>query len=298
MNYEKVFIPTLRRLSQLVSKQYGCRFEYLNDMDLRKSENPELVKQLIAGTPAMTENGMFFPILPNGVLMGAAYVAGHRKLGQTEVSSLNQVVRMVLESTLLNVERLDTIEVLELQLERLNDDPDQNLISLADRRPQKIIDVDVNKSRLKERLSFPFLVEAQSEEDAFRMALEIHDHSGRRFFAPIEDLDTSAFADAGALREMGPISVYATCFEYLSPEVQQVWLDYFAGPRGRGCPQLIVGTTRSYSELKLDTEVNNDFLAKLTVGYLFLSQPFSVYKSGDILEFFFDSLTGRSQTHS
>lgn len=298
MNYEKVFIPTLRRLSRLVSRQYGCRFEYLSDIDLRKYEDASIFDQLSKGKPAMTADGMFFPVLPNGVLVGAAYVAGHRKLCQNEVSGLNQVVRMVLESTLMNVERLDTIEILESQLERIQSNPNKNLIRLEDRRHSKALDLEVNKTRAKEKLSFPFLVEAHCEEDAFRMALEIHDLSGRKFFAPIEDLDTSAFQDAGALRSMGPISIYATCFEYLSPTVQQVFLDYFSGPRGRGCPQLIVGTTRSYADLKLDKEVNDDFLAKLTVGYLYLSQPFSVYKSGDILEFFFDSLTGRTQTNN
>lgn len=297
MNYQKVFMPTLQRLSDLIRKQYGCRFEYLNEVELR-GQNLLLIYELLkAGKPAISDKAMFFPVSPNGELLGAAKIAGHQKLAQGEISNLNQIIRMVLESTLLNVDRLDTISILEDQLNKSAEGETHmpNIIRLSDHKPAPEIDPrELDRWKLKERLSFPFLIEAQSEEDAFRMALEVHDVSGRNFFAPMEDLEASTFTDLESLKSLGACTIYVSSFDQLTEPIQKTLVDYYNAERGRRSPQIIVGTTRAYSDLKKDVMINSEFLSRLSVGYLYLNQAFSFYKSGDILDFFFDSLTGRA----
>lgn len=299
VNFEKVFIPTIRRLSDLIQKQYGCRFEYLNDTALKTDVVVEIYDLLKSGKPAMNEGSLFFPVMPNGKLMGAAQIAGSQKLGQAEIANLNSTIRLVLESTLMNVDRLDTLNVIEEQLERLVNEKAEisNIISLRElRQAREVNPAELDRWKLKERLSFPFLIEAQSEEDAFRMALEVHDVSGRNFFVPLEDLEAHTFASVENIRSLGACTIYATGFEALTLPVQKMLLDYYQSERGKRSPQIVVGTTISYPEMKTDPTIDAAFLSRLTAGYLYLSQPFNVYKSGDILEFFFDSLTGRTRS--
>jgi hypothetical protein len=303
VNYEKVFIPTLRRLSDLINKQYGCRFEYLNTLSLQKGSLEVVLRLLEQGKPALTESAIFFPVMPDGKLLGAAQIHGHQKLGPGEIANLNQTIRMVLESTLMNVDRLDTLHQLEEQLDRMSNHQasHSNLVDikdLKDRRKTEVDPKDYSRWKLKQRLSFPFLIEAQTEEDAFRMALEVHDVSGRNFFTPIEDLDVSTFASVDSIKSLGACTIFAQDFEHLPLDTQRMFLDYYQSPRDARSPQVVVGSVRSLSDLRTDAAINQDFLGCLSVGYLYLNQPFSFYKSGDILEFFFDSLTGRTSATS
>jgi len=302
MNNDRPEIKTtLDRLSKIVRRQYGCEFEFLDHTQLQTQALNEIYELLAKGKPAMNEAALFFPVIPNGRLVGAAQIEGHQKLAQSEIANLNQTIRMVLEAYWLNEDRLETLNTIEAQLNRIltKDSAFSNIVDFRDLKSARETDVDSNRAvrqPLLERLNFPFLIEAQTEEDAFRMAFEIHDLSGRNLFVPLEDLEATTFATIESLASLGACTIYATDFEVITPELQKFLVTYYQSPRSRRTPQIVLGTTRSLTELKLDPMINKEFLSQLTTGYLYLSQPFSFYKSGDLLEFFFDSLTGRSKT--
>ncbi len=306
MNNTQVFKPTLDRLSQLVLKQYGCHIKYLDFNTLRTPEYKMAFMNLCRGERAELEGKILFPIILEQQLTGAAEAnLGHR-LSDNDLYRLDHTVRMILESSLENMSRLDTLEILEQQMKEVQDienreiEQSAKVVNLADHRKalafeyeEKFEDELSNEFAFLETMSFPFLIEAQTNDDAFKMALEIHQLSGRRIFLPLGDLSPETFESAQSLRELGSATLYTSGIEKLDSKIQQTIVEYYKGERKKDDPQIIVGTVMSYSELKKSETLLPDLVNRLAVGYLYMRQSFNHYKDGSLMDFFVDSLTGR-----
>lgn len=302
INYAQVFLPTLERLSQLVNKQYGCEFKYLDFKTIKSIEYKPIYMTLCKGLRASYDEKIFFPIVLDQQLTGAVEIEVQSPLTERDLSRLDHTVRLILQSSLENVSRLDTIEVLEQQMKNYEEkqnvplEVSTKVISLDDRRQALAFELEEKDDAFNflETMSFPFLIEAQTTDDAFKMALEIHQMSGRRLFLPLEDLAPETFDSAQNLRDLGAATLYTTNIAKLSPKIQNTIVEYYQGERQKDDPQIIVGTVESYAELKLNKKLLPDLVNRLAVGYLFMRQSFSHYKSESIMEFFIDSLTGRA----
>lgn len=300
VNFTQIFLPTLERLSQLVHKQYGCGFHYLDSNEIVDARYSQIHGILTAGKMARSGECVYFPILLDQQLNGAVEIAPKDLMDDQTIHRLDQTVRLVLQSSLENVHRLDKIEVLEKQMQDATKPitataADSNIVNLAERRLSKEQSQLPEKALpLLETMSFPFLIEAKEEADAFKMALEIHQLSGRRIFLPIEDLSDDTFDSAENLRDLGAATLYTSKVEALSPKIQQTLVQYYAGERKKDDPQIIVASTKSYAELKSHSNLIPDFVNRLAVGYLLMRESFNYYKADDIMEFFIDSLTGRN----
>lgn len=128
------------------------------------------------------------------------------------------------------------------------------------------------------------------------MALEIHSRSGRLAFLPATDLSPSAFESAETFKNLGPLTIFVQEVSKLTFEQQNALVAYYALARDKDCPQIIAGTTLTLAELKKSCKILPALWPQLTVGFLSMTQPFETYKRENLVEFFFDSLTGRNNT--
>lgn len=300
LNFNQVFLPTLERLSQLVHKQYGCGFQYWDSAEIVSARFSDIRNVLGAGKTARSGECVYFPIFFEKELNGAVEIQPSQTMDEKTLHRLDQTVRLVLQSSLENVHRLDRIEVLEQQIQNSVDkevfsEVETKVVNLAERRhARENAELPEKALPILETMSFPFLIEARSEMDAFKMAVEIHQLSGRRIFLPIEDLAPETFDSAATLRELGAATLYTAKVEALSQKIQQTLVQYYAGERKKDDPQIIVASTKTYAELKQNGNLIPDFVNRLAVGYLLMRESFSYYKADDIMEFFIDSLTGRN----
>lgn len=286
--------PTLDRLAKLISRQYGCEMVYLFENDLNKELIPKQRQEMLKGLPLTQDENVYFPVLVDQTLAGAARVARAQDLTSSGKNYLHQVIKMVLETKLKDIDRLQLVEHFESQLQVAEAEAKITPIDHARGGGENAI-VGMPSSQYEESFDFPCLIESKDSFDIFKMALEIHQAAARFAFLPIQDLAAGVINSAAELSTLGRVSLFVDDIKRLT-FAQQSSLSSFLTERERlESPQLIVGSTRAYGELKSDPEVHPGFLSQISIGYLQLKQPFNTYKKENLIQFFFEGLTGRAR---
>lgn len=286
--------PTLDRLAKLIERQYGCEMIYLFQNDLQKEVQPKLRQEMLKGLPLTHEEKVYFPVLVNQTLAGAALVKKANDLTTSRKNYLHQVIKMVLETKLVDLDRLQLVEHFESQLQVAEAEAKITPITHMSGGGENAI-VGAPSSEFEENFDFPCLIESKESFDIFKMGLEIHQAAARFAYLPIQDLEAGVIESSEKLASLGRVSLFVDDIKRLTFG-QQSALSLFLQTRERmESPQLIVGTTRAYGELKNDPEIHPGFLSQISIGYLQLSQPFSTYKKENLIQFFFEGLTGRAR---
>jgi hypothetical protein len=291
----KSVLQTVEKLSRLFEKQFGCRMSFSGHEEFLGGDHKDLYHLLRRGEPVTAEDSIYFPVFFHEDLVGAAHVITTKQFESHTLKHLHGVIRLMIENRLSKMENIEILTELEMHLlsqqaraQSLNRD---NVVKLSAYKsnPYPLPENKINKS-----FSFAFLIQSQDPEDIFKMALELHSRSGRYAFLPIRDLSPDTFASAEAFKKLGPISVFLSDITTLSIEQQNVLLKYYQSARDQDCPQIIAGTNVSVAALKNDARILPELLQYLSVGFLALNKPFAIYKSENLLDFFYDSLTGRT----
>lgn len=286
--------PTLDRLAKLISKQYGCEMVYLFQNELNSELVPKQRQEMLKGLPLTQDENVYFPVLVDQTLAGAARVARAQDLTASGKTYLHQVIKMVLETKLQQLDRLQLVEHFEAQLQVAEAEAKITPIDHARGGGENAI-VGGPASEYEETFDFPCLIESKDSFDIFKMALEIHQAAARFAFLPIQDLAAGVIDSTASLTTLGRVSLFVDDIKRLT-FTQQGNLSAFLSERTRlESPQLIVGSTRAYGELKSDPEVHPGFLSQISIGYLQLKQPFNTYKKENLIQFFFEGLTGRAR---
>lgn len=291
-SFENLFKPTIDRLAHLIMRQYGCQMEYLHLTELQRAVLPTLRHQLATGQCVSSGEHWFIPVFLNRRLAGAAQIHQVLNLSTNELRFLQQVVQTVIEATLLNLDRMELLEELEGQLKLF--DQNQNVLPLSHFRPNPH-PVRNKFGRNEDRsFDFPCLIESENTSDIFKMALELHNYANRYAFLPLKDLNSEIWSSFDQLQKIGNASVYIEDIFSLTIEQQKYLCEFLRSRVRRESPQIIVGTCTPYRELKTSSAIYPPFLDEVTIGYLHMSHPFSVYQKENLIDFFFEGLTGRT----
>lgn len=294
---------TVARLSGVVEKQFGCKLAY-EPLEAIAHDHGATTENfymtLRKGEPVVASGSVFFPVFLDGDLAGAASIPKRDEITERTLNYLNSIIRMVLESRLTNSEHLDFLEELEHNLSEFA----APVTAAAPVRPNNVIrfrDYQENpfplpKWEVNRPLNFSFLIESRNPDDIFKMAHEIHCRSGRFMFLPFHDLSPAALETPEAFKSLGPMTVFIGDITTLTFDQQRALAKFYESSRDKDCPQLVAGTLMNVSELKRSCKVLPELWPYLSVGFLAMTQPFDVYKKENLLEFFYDSLTGRNQT--
>lgn len=289
--YNHLLNPTIERLKRVFHNQHKADFSFVSRSELDLSSNTGLREELLKGKPLFCGDDVLMPIFLRGSLAGAGKLTRAASLLEDQLRYLHQVMRMMIESSLMNIDRLDTLELLENHLKSI-ETKKTNVVRIKDYQ-ETGYEVENKFRKLTAALNFPCLIESVRPEDIFKMSLEIHEFSCRYAFIPLSDLAKDVFETPEKMKSLGPVSIFIEDIMSVDLGLQKKFIQFLDSKRDRLSPQFIVGTTAPYSELKKSPLISSEFLSKITIGYLYMSEPFNVYKSENIVEFFFDSLTGR-----
>lgn len=301
----KIFLPSIARLSEYVRQQYDCAFNF-QDAENLQSElelNPTLEERLHNESIVIDGDWVCFPIFSSHEqrLIGVARISRSEQFRPSDLTGLEKIIQLVFESRLSGAELLHNLEMTADNLQVLKSGPsnDKKIIQLS-RYKKNLFPLSAKADTAI--LNFPFLIQAVSVNDIFKMAIEIHTQSQRYAFLSLHDLDPTALETADSIKNLGDVTIFVPDITALTLEQQTQVERYYSSQeaptsdplRAKLKAQFIVGTTRPVDELKVNHKVSHLLLSQLMVGYLSLSQPFSSYKRENMLEFFFDSLSGRA----
>lgn len=297
MNYENTFLPTLERLAQLIHRRYGyeCVYQPLDQLSAfaarPEADWAHLELELAKGRSVSAGDWIFLPIFSDQTLAGAVRLSVHKH--DENLEPLCRTIRLVVESSLSHINRLDLLKQFETYTEEMKEREQRpNVVVPLQRFQPNPFPLPQKKSNAA--FNFPFLIESPEADEAYKMALEIHSRSGRYAILPLCDLSPSVFEDPESIKKLGPITIYIEEISALPFKTQLHLLRYYQTSRDKNCPQFVSCTTKSVSDLKRSQEVAPELLSFLMIGYLCMQQPFATYKRENILEFFYDNLTGRT----
>lgn len=288
MNNEKLFLPTVARLASLIGRRYNCEFTYQPITELRRDNLTTLRQGLAEGKPISAGDWVFFPVFVGNDLAGAGCISSRDSLSDKDLKYLNQVIRLVLEGSLNHIERLDILTGFENHMES---QASNNIVQLN--RFQKNL-FPLPENDVTSAFNFPFLIESRSSDDIHMMAVEIHSRTNRYAMLPFEDLSPSVFTHADGLQSLGHISIFVRDVSALTYLQQEQIVKYYQSKRNKECPQIIAGSLMPLGLLKNSCKIAKELLPLLMIGYLCMSKSFEEYKRENVLDFFYDSLTGRS----
>lgn len=285
------------KLSQLILRQHGCTVQYLEANDV----SSEIKTALSTKSSVVHGENLYVAVLTHSTLRSVIEVKHGHDLEQDAIHSIETLCQLLLETALEKVETLEKIETLEAQLELTHLHQNQSeakVVRMAHFRDTENTLIGSPRSEFQNEFDFPCLVEALSELDIFKMALEIHQTSARAIFVPFKDLESGIENSIEALNKLGRVTIYIPEIQDLSLDRQSALNKFLDFRIPKLSPQIIVGTTGTYGELCRSPQIDPAFLKKITIGYLQLNQPFSTYKKENLIQFFFEGLSGRSRLNT
>jgi len=303
MNYKTIFLPSVDRLSKLVRHRYGCDFEYEPFTENETSLLAPLSTDLKKGMPISSGDSVFFPVFSGDELAGAGYLSKPAPLSKSDVMYLHQIIRLVLESSLNSVDRLDILEEFESHLAEENQTAKASKPRTADKKVVSITSRQKNPFPLTacadmgDELNFPFLIEGLSAIDIHKMAVEIHSRTSRYAFLHMHLINPEAFTSTAAIAALGPITIFIEDLQALSDgQKTQVANYYQAISRPKDGPQFIAGSMKPITDLKHQSSAMSSLITVLSIGYLCMNHPFETYKRENLLDFFYENLMDRHPT--
>lgn len=278
----------LEKLGSIIVNKFGCN---IRSVDMNALTH-ELRAELQNGQPLTQAENVYIPILTGAGLESVVCIEHAHDLAQKDVQYIHSITQMLLETTIKARMKLERLEMIESQLSTANQSQ-ARVIPLSHFRDNQFTILSSPSSEYSESFDFPCLIESSNSTDIFKMALEVHQTAARFVFLPFRDLEAGIEKSIESLAKIGQVTIFIDEIKSLSHEQQTSWLDFLKQRVPHEHPQIIVGSTTPYGQLKKDSAINQEFLKEITIGYLHMSQPFSIYKRENLLQFFFEGLSGR-----
>ncbi len=294
---QKIYNSTIERLKEIVERQYGCHFDYTK---IDENNTELLLTDLEKGEPVTAGDWVFFPIFDGKNLTGAGRISSREQLNHKQMMQLYQVIKLVIEGLLSNTRRIEQLHIIEDNLNQLLDKAANafqsskinNIIPIQKYRTNPYPLRSAYSERMN-ALNFSFLVESQNAEDIYKMAIEIHHFSRRFAFLKYSDISKDTFDNIESIKSMGNVTIFIDDICKLRFSEQEKILNYFHSSRDRECPKIVAGTGITLTDLKRSALLIPELLNFLMTGYIRLDSSFQNYKKADMLDFFFNHLSGR-----
>ena len=221
---------SMLKLKQLLSSRYGKGLELRPLMDMSKLARSN--EAVVSG------NDLFIPIIVEEQFLGTAVIPHGWELSEDKRKGIAQLVRMVLEPKLYN----DFLERRESNLAAVQNlgFPDSNLVVFGDERP-----TENDQAYLLETTSFTTsLIHLQGKQESMikKVALQIHEFSGRWAFVPFKDVQTELHTMMDFCN-LGGVTLYVENVETLSAKSQDLLNEYLSSPRSLEEPLILTSST-------------------------------------------------------
>lgn len=287
---EEILTPILNRLVGIVEKRYNCRLDY---WPFESFKADSALQTLASGRQPMRLNGkLFFPIFLKENLAGLASITESTRLNDREVGDLNDVIRLVLESTLMTSTSIEALQALEDKIRQ--SELGNKVVTLNQYRRLR---EDQQKPRLLQaqdtalQFNLPCLIEGQSHFDIHKMALEIHERSGRYAFLSATIVDPSVYKNVEAFNGLGPCTLFIPDLSEWNAERNQDLYSLLCQRPRAGSPQFITGSVVSKESLIREHGIARELIDKLSLIHLRMTESFESYVERGVMNFLFHSFT-------
>ncbi|MEK2647162.1 hypothetical protein [Bdellovibrio sp. BCCA] len=272
----------VNRLKQILASRYGKGLQIRQLMDLAELGTSE---------DAFTRGrDLHIPIRVNGSILGTAVVPSADDLNAEKRQGVTQLVRMVLEPAMykwyLDQKEANLVELNRAQLNLDN-------VRLFGEEPLPSIDdilndnLEVlNESPETELISHLIHLEGRSENTNKKVALQLHELTGRWAFVPFNDIKGQLHS-AQDIAKMGAMTIFVENVENLNPAEQELLMDYIAEERSTDEPLLITSSLKNLDELGKST-LNSNLVDELSVNCFEVDRaPLTTQGLKEVLELFF-----------
>lgn len=270
------------RLKQILESRYGKGLQIRQLMDLAELRSEE----------AFTRGrDLHIPIQVNGALLGTAVVPSADDLNAEKRQGVTQLVRMVLEPAMykwyLDQKESNLVEINRAQLNLENirlfgEPPPPSMDSLLNEHLELLCD----ESPASELISHLIHLEGRSENTNKKVALQLHELTGRWAFVPFNDIKGQLHS-AMDIAKMGAMTIFVEKVEDLNPSEQELLLEYIAEERASDEPLILTSSTKKLDALT-NTELSSNLIDEISVNCFEVDRaPLNTQSLKDILELFF-----------
>lgn len=248
------------RLNRIFENVLGCRVEFQPDDELSlvdwSSNDLDEVRGEAALSPkyivSQSTDSFGFPVRREGVLLGLAVVHGFKDARPQRLMVLAEMMSMVLDYGVRQGDRVEKLRVIEERMAAFGDrsnvvplfrNVDSNVLQITE---TELIAQDTLVSPL---LTSPLLLVANAAFPLNRVAVEIHQMSGRWAFVSVEDLPATIFDSRESIEQLGGLTLFIRDIARLTTGQQIKLAEYLARAASDETPHVIAGANESVEDL-------------------------------------------------
>ncbi len=239
-----VMNETVLKINRILEGLIGCSLEFHPSDSLTAEEWDRSELELLRGEEAeekpeylqseLAENSYGFPLNYLGTFAGLAVVRNLKNAKLRDLLRLAELITVALENSLEQEQRRAN----QVSIEASNVIP----LRKGGEAVLKVIDKETLETDPSAPLkSLSLLIETQPDFPLQRIAVEIHQLSGRWAMVGLEDLPKDVLDTRENLKEMGAMTIFIRDVASLKPEQQLRLAEYLAIKPSGDMPQIIAG---------------------------------------------------------
>lgn len=273
----------VNRLKQILASRYGKGLQIRQLMDLAELSSAE--ESFTRG------RDLHIPISVNGSILGTAVVPSADDLNAEKRQGVTQLVRMVLEPAMykwyLDQKEANLVELNKAQplLDNVRLFGEEPLPSIDDILSDNLVQLNESPSGA-DLISNLIHLEGRSENTNKKVALQLHELTGRWAFVPFNDIKGQLHSSQD-IAKMGAMTIFIENVESLNAAEQELLMDYIAEERASDEPLLITSSSQNLDELAKST-LSSDMVDELSVSCFEVDRaPLTTQGLKEVLELFF-----------
>jgi hypothetical protein len=184
--------------------------------------------------------------------MGLAIVFGFKDARPQRLMLLAELMAMVLDYGVRAGDRAEKLRVIEERMAQFDDS--SNVIPLRPARYERVLQVTESiveqpDSLTSPLLTSPLLLVTTAQFPLNRIAVEIHQLSGRWAFVSVNDLPADVFGSRESIEQLGGLTLFIRDIAALTTNQQLKLAEYLARASSEETPHVIAGANESVEDL-------------------------------------------------
>lgn len=254
-------IEIVAKLNRILDGLMGCSLEFqpASDLSLDNWNESELLpflensrSEALQYIESVNGSQVAFPVNLQGRFAGLAVVNGWKDSKPRELLLLAELMTMMIEYSLSKEDRNERLRLIEERIQLM--DESSNVIPLRPSQFSRVLQLtepEIRPIRSKSPLtSMPLLIETKPGFPLHRIALEVHNQSGRWAFVSAEDLPPDIFDSRKNLEQLGSVTLFIRDLSILTTNQQLKLAEYLAIKPSADMPHVIAGVNSPIQELE------------------------------------------------
>ena len=248
------------RLNRIFENVLGCRLEYISNEELSLVDWDYKDMTEMRGEASIapkyieskTTDSFGFPVRREKELMGLAVIHGFKDARPQRLLLLAELMAMVLDYGVRADDRDNKLRIIEARMAEFA--TATNVVPLRPARYEHVL--QVTESVMEEHdplmsplLNSPLMLVSLSQFPLNRIAVEIHEMSGRWAFVAVEDLPADVFNSRESIEKLGGLTLFIRDIAALTTNQQIKLAEYLGRAASDDTPHVIAAASASVEDL-------------------------------------------------